>query len=256
MLAGDALRWMESLPLAPLTAIMGGRRAPLILAPHPDDESLGCGGLIAEACAQGLVPYVLVVTDGTGSHPGSSAYPASRLRALREAEARAAAAALGLAPGRVGFLGLRDTAVPQAGEVFEAAVAAVVDALREEECGALLGPWRHDPHGDHEAAHAIAAAAAGRAGVPHLAYPVWGWTLPAATVLDGPEPAGYRLDIARHLPAKRRAIAAHASQHGGIVTDDPGGFRLPSHLLAIFDRWFETFLLCTVWPEPIRAAAL
>ena len=185
MLAGDALRRMESLPLAPLATILGGRRAPLILAPHPDDESLGCGGLIAEACAQGLAPYVLVMTDGTGSHPGSRAYPAPRLRALREAEARAAVAALGLAPGRVGFLGLRDTAVPQAGETFEAAVMAVVEALREGGCGLLLGPWRHDPHGDHEATHAIAASAASRAGVPHLAYPVWGFLICPL----GPEPA-------------------------------------------------------------------
>ena len=254
MLAGDALRRMESLPLAPLKTILGGR-APLILAPHPDDESLGCGGLIAEACAQGLAPRVLVVTDGTGSHPGSRAYPAPRLRALREAEARAAVAALGLASDRIGFLGLRDTAVPRAGEAFEAAVAAVVDAVREEEGGILLGPWRHDPHGDHEATHAIAAAAASQAGVLHLAYPVWGWTLPAETVLDGREPAGYRLDIARHLPAKRRAIAAHASQHGSVITDDPGGFRLPPHLLAVLDRGFETFLTCALGPEPGRAAA-
>jgi LmbE family N-acetylglucosaminyl deacetylase len=237
-----------------LATILGGR-VPLVLAPHPDDESLGCGGLIAEACAQGLAPYVLIVTDGTGSHPGSRAYPAPRLRTVREAEARKAVAALGLGPGRIGFLGLRDTAVPQAGTAFEAAVATVVAALREAGCGALLAPWRHDPHGDHEATHAIAAAAAHRASVPHLAYPVWGWTLPADTVLDGPEPAGYRLDIARHLPAKRRAVAAHASQHGGVVTDDPGGFRLPPHLLAVFDRGFETFLLCPLRPEPVRAAA-
>ncbi len=241
MLARDALRRMESLPLAPLATILGGR-APLILAPHPDDESLGCGGLIAEACAQRLIPHILVVTDGTGSHPGSRTYPAPRLRALREIEARAAVAALGLASDRVGFLGLRDTAVPRGGEVFAAAIAAVVDALQERECGVLLGPWQHDPHGDHEATHAIAASAASRAGVLHLAYPVWGWTLPPDAALDGPEPAGYRLDIARHLPAKRCAIAAHASQHGRVITDDPGGFRLPAHLLTLFDRGFETFL--------------
>ncbi|MBV9749954.1 MAG: PIG-L family deacetylase [Acetobacteraceae bacterium] len=241
MLAGDVLRQVESLPFAPVTTILDGR-VPLILAPHPDDESLGCGGLIAEACAQGLIPYVLVVTDGTGSHPGSSAYPASRLRALREAEAQDAVAALGLPSDRIGFLGLRDTATPRAGEAFDAAVEAVVSALHDRNCDALLGPWQHDPHGDHEATHAIAAAAASRAGMLHLAYPVWGWTLPPDTVIDGPEPAGFRLDIAQHLPAKRRAVAAHASQHGRVITDDPGGFLLPSHLLALLDRGFETFL--------------
>lgn len=254
MLARDALRRMASLPLAPLARILNGR-APLVLAPHPDDESLGCGGLIAESCATALAPFVLVMTDGTGSHPSSRAYPAPRLRAVREAEARAAVAALGLAPDRIGFLGLRDTAVPRAGTAFEAAVATVATTLRDAGCGILLAPWRHDPHGDHEATHAIAAAAARLAGVPHVAYPVWGWTLPGETVLDGPEPAGFRLDIARHLPAKRRAITAHASQRGGIVTDDPGGFQLPPHLLAVFDRPFETFLSCPFESEPVGAPA-
>jgi LmbE family N-acetylglucosaminyl deacetylase len=241
MLAGEAHRRFEALPVAPLATILGGH-VPLILAPHADDESLGCGGLIAEACAQGLAPYVLIMTDGTGSHPGSRAYPAPRLRALREAEARHAVGALGLPPERIGFLRLRDTAAPRAGEAFEAAVAAVARLLREQGCGVLLAPWRHDPHCDHEAAHEIAVAAAQRTGAARLAYPVWGWTLPLDAVLDEPEPAGYRLDIARHLPAKRRAIAAHASQRGEIITDDPGGFALPATLLALFDRPFETYL--------------
>ncbi len=219
MLAGDALRLMAALPVAPLATILGGRHPPLVLAPHPDDESLGCGGLIAEACAQGMAPYVLVLTDGTGSHPGSRAYPAPRLAALRMAEARAAVAALGLAPARIGFLGLQDTAAPRAGEAFEAAVAAVVAALRDQGCGVLLGPWRHDPHGDHEAAHEIAAVAARRAGVPLLSYPVWGWTLPPGAPLDGSAPQGYRLDIARHLAReatghRRPCFAARRRGHG------------------------------------------
>ena len=120
--------------------------------------------------------------------------------------------------------------------------SVVAGLLRERGCGVLLAPWRHDPHGDHEATHEIAAAAAHLTRAAHLAYPVWGWTLPPGAVLNGPEPAGYRLDITRHLPAKRRAIAAHASQHGKVITDDPCGFTLPPTLLALFDRPFEVFL--------------
>ena len=66
----------------------------VVLAPHPDDESLGCGGLLARLAAHGVPARVVVVTDGAQSHPGSAAYPPERLRALREAEARAAVAAL------------------------------------------------------------------------------------------------------------------------------------------------------------------
>ena len=100
--AGDVLRCMESLPIADLDAITGGGTA-LVLAPHPDDESLGCGGLIAEACARGHPPVVAVLTDGTMSHPSSPSHPAPRLKALREAEARAAVESLGLSPDRLHF---------------------------------------------------------------------------------------------------------------------------------------------------------
>ena len=241
MRAAEAHAAMRGLPVADLDEIDGGRTA-LVLAPHADDESLGCGGLIAEACARGRPPFVLVLTDGAGSHPGSRAYPPARLAALREAEARAATAALGLPPGRVGFLGLPDTAAPTAGPAFDAAVRAILDRAAAAGCGLLLAPWRHDPHCDHEAAHLMAAEAARRGGLARLAYPVWGWTLPDDAALPGEAPRGWRLDVARHLPAKRRAIAAHASQHAGLITDDPCGFALPPAFLALFDQPFEVYL--------------
>jgi hypothetical protein len=72
---------------------------------------------------------------------------------------------------------------------------------------------------------------------------VWGWTLPPDAPWKGPPPNGWRLDISAHLPAKRHAIAAHASQYGGIITDDPTGFRLPTELLDAFESPWETFLV-------------
>src|SRR5690606_16204888 len=44
-----------------------------VIAPHPDDESLGCGGLIAALAADGRAVQVVFVTDGAGSHPNSAA---------------------------------------------------------------------------------------------------------------------------------------------------------------------------------------
>lgn len=112
--AADAIHAMAALPYAPLSAVTGDAPA-LILAPHPDDETLGCGGLIAAASAAGHPPFVLILTDGTGSHPRSRSYPFARLKAVREQEARNAVAILGLPPGRIGFMGLRDTAAPMDG---------------------------------------------------------------------------------------------------------------------------------------------
>ena len=76
-----------------------------------------------------------------------------------------------------------------------------------------------------------------------VSYPVWGWTLPPATEIDEPPRAGWRLDIARHLPTKRQAIGAHRSQYGWMITDDPTGFQLPPNLLTVFDHPYEKFLL-------------
>lgn len=42
----------------------------LFIAPHPDDESIGCGGLISHLCAKGLAPHVIIMTGGGGSING------------------------------------------------------------------------------------------------------------------------------------------------------------------------------------------
>jgi LmbE family N-acetylglucosaminyl deacetylase len=234
------LQAMRALPFRDLGGTIGAGTV-LILAPHPDDESLGCGGLIAACCAAGRPPFVLVLTDGAGSHPRSVRHPPALLRATREQEARDAVMALGLPPDRIGFLGLPDTAAPHDGAAFDGAVSAIIGLARRLQCTSIAAPWQHDPHCDHLAAHRMAAAAAAQLHLRHIAYPVWGWTLPPDDALDAVV-AGGRLDIARHLPAKRRAIAAHASQHGKVVTDDPSGFTLPPGLLAVFDAPYEVFL--------------
>ena len=243
--AADALAAMEALPLRPLSDLLAPGPL-LILAPHPDDESLGCGGLIAAAVQAGSPPFVLITTDGTGSHPNSRAFPPRRLRATREQEALDAITCLGLPPDRLGFLGLPDTQSPTEGPAFDAAVTAVVHLALRLGAATLLATWEHDPHCDHESAHLIAAAAAHEAGIAQLAYPVWGWTLPPEQMLRSGRPDGFRLDITAQLPRKKAAIAAHRSQYAGLVTDDPTGFVLPPGLLAVFDRPFETFLTSRV----------
>jgi LmbE family N-acetylglucosaminyl deacetylase len=231
---------MRSLPVRDLDAVIGEGHV-LILAPHADDESLGCGGLIAEAVAAGRPPLVLVLTDGSRSHPGSASYPPDRLRATRETEARNAVAALGLAAERIDFLRLPDTEAPQEGAEFDRVVRAIIERAGMSGCTSIAAPWRHDPHCDHLAAHRMAAVAAAALDLRHIAYPVWGWTLPPDQQLQA-RVVGSRLNIARHLPAKRRAIAAHVSQHGRLISDDPSGFVIPPDLLAVFDAPFEVFL--------------
>ncbi len=241
MTAGEILAAIEALPIRDLDDILAP--GPLmVLAPHPDDESIGCGGLIALATARGRDVHVVVLTDGTGSHPDSPSTPPARLRAIREAEAREAVALLGVRPECLTFLGQPDARAPHEGAAFDAVASAVGDLVRRHRIATILTTWRHDPHCDHEAAAKLADAVSRESGIAHVAFPVWGWTLPRDQPLTEPAPRGARLDISTVLPAKRRAITAHLSQTTPLISDSPYGFQLPAAFLALFDRPWEAFI--------------
>src|SRR5689334_2234416 len=167
---------MRALPFADFDAIAPGTS--LVLAPHPDDETLGCGGFIIEACKRGRPPLIVAVTDGAGSHASSAIYPPARLKTLRAAELRSAARILGVPENQVRFLGLPDTRAPQRGKDFDKAVQAVVAMIRGHGITNLLASWTHDPHGDHQATACIAFAVAPFVRVRLPFYPVWAWLLP------------------------------------------------------------------------------
>ena len=61
-------------PVAAHELVTPGQRA-IIVAPHPDDEVLACGGLLQLLAAQGTRTVVVAATDGDASHPGSAMYP-------------------------------------------------------------------------------------------------------------------------------------------------------------------------------------
>jgi LmbE family N-acetylglucosaminyl deacetylase len=226
--AGAVLARARQAPLVSLAALTGNAPV-LVLAPHPDDESLGCGGLIAACCAAGMPIAVVLLTDGAGSHPGSRSHPPDILARLRLAEMVAALAELGLDPPLPHKLGWPDQQAPTGGPEFDRAVAQLSALVRRTGARTIVAAWRHDPHCDHAAGAAIAAAAAAATQARHLAYPVWGWTLDDSALVSAGPPV--RLDVARHLPAKRRAVACHRSQHGAVIHDSPRAFHLPAHLL-------------------------
>ncbi|MBV9812306.1 MAG: PIG-L family deacetylase, partial [Acetobacteraceae bacterium] len=182
------------------------------------------------------------VTDGAASHPGSRRYPPEALRDLREQEARTAMRHLGLPPGRLRFLRFPDGDAPLQGCGFETAVDAICAIHAEAGSGAVLATWRCDPHRDHQAVARMAAVAAGRLGVPHHAYPVWGWTLPPECALDLDGVSGWRVRIADRLDAKRAAIAAHRSQTTDLIADATTPWHLPADMRAVFDRPYEVLI--------------
>jgi LmbE family N-acetylglucosaminyl deacetylase len=218
-----------------------GKGGLIVIAPHPDDESLACGGIIAEACAQGRRTRVIIVSDGTGSHPASRTHPHDRLRDLREGEARTAVSGLGLDAKDLTFLRLPDRFVPSAGPAAEVAAEKIFQCVGEIEAQCLFVSWRHDPHCDHQACYQIARAVQRRASRLRIyEYTVWGWSLPHATPVSALTD-GFQIRIERHRQKKQRAIAAHRSQTTDLISDNPGGFRLTAADLAHFERSDEFF---------------
>ncbi|MBT2558657.1 PIG-L family deacetylase [Hymenobacter sp. ISL-91] len=236
----------DALPLRPATyaATLGPT---VVIAPHPDDESLGCGGLLALLARAHVPVWCVLMSDGTMSHPNSVAFPPPARQALRETELRLALTQLGLNPSQLLPLGLPDSQVPGPDEpAGQIAVAQLVDFLQEKQPASVLCPWRRDPHPDHRATSQLVRAALAQLPTPPrlLEYLVWAWERAAPTDLPLPgEVDGWQLDISSVLADKRNAIAAHASQlPGSCIHDDPTGFTLAPGMLAHFASPTEVYL--------------
>lgn len=229
---------METLPLvSPMHVI--GHADLLVVAPHPDDESLGCGGLLAWAAASGHSPRVLFITDGEQSHPGSLIYPPPRLGRLRQSEAREAGLALGLMPDALTFMSMPDAGMASLDETQRQTLfSRVRDWVALSEQAAVCIPARSDTHGDHIATHDLVKAALKDCSRVRLfAYPVWTWL--ADAVSSPPALSGRRVDTSPYRRLKQKAIAAHRSQHGLVVHDATEPFVLPRALLEAAELSYE-----------------
>jgi len=217
----------------------------VVIAPHPDDETLGCGGLIGALVDKGVEVHTVFVTDGSSSHRNSATWPASRIAELREDEATRALERLGAGRQPRTFLRLKDAAMPQKGEpAYEEAVNRVASILYQSEATLLLVPWRRDPHCDHRDSWSMAIDAIGRSGLEPtvLEYAIWLEELGATA--DFPlagEVEVVTFEAAGMVDRKHAALNAHASQLGQVILDDPDGFSLTDDTISRLIRPYEVF---------------
>jgi LmbE family N-acetylglucosaminyl deacetylase len=221
------------------------RKRVLVVAPHPDDESLGCGGLIATLALTGTAFCFVFVTDGGASHLGSRAWPRERLVACRRDEAVEALRRLNVEDANIIFLALPDSAMPVRGSPeWDKSVAQVAGIITEFNPALALLPWRRDPHCDHRASWRLAkdGLKLADAHAKTLEYPIWLDEFGEET--DRPRDDEARpvvFDVAAVLEAKRAAIAAHLTQTTTLIDDDPNGFRLTKAVIERLATPTETY---------------
>ncbi|PYC13865.1 PIG-L deacetylase family protein [Pseudomonas mosselii] len=214
-----------------------GRRVVLV-APHPDDEILMAGGLLAGFHGRERDLLLISATDGEGSHPHSTHWTEHRLRRQRPLESRHALQQLDLDLDTLDWrrLNLKDGALHR-DEAF--LVNHLNQLLKPDDL--LLTTWRGDGHCDHEAAGRACAQAAQARRAQLAEVPVWAWHWAGPDDPRLPWPRAHRvqLDEAR-LARKRQALAAHASQ---LQADGDRQPVLPANLQACLLQPFELVFL-------------
>lgn len=218
--AGTTLaEWQTSHSLACVPTITHQQLIPtghrlIVIAPHPDDEVLGCAGILAGMRDREADVLMLAVTDGEASHPCSQEWTPSRLRQQRPLESLRAVDCLGLDANALGWqrLGFPDSAV--AGQEDQL-VERLLEVIRPGD--RLISTWRLDGHCDHEATGRAAAFAASQRNACLIEVPIWAWhwARPNDSRIPWARARKLMLD-APVMAKKRRAINAHVSQ---VTTD-------------------------------------
>ena len=179
-------------------------RSVVVLAPHPDDEILGCGHLMRAFTQAKTALAVIWLTDG-----GSAFGPLAAFDRVALAQTRSAEALIGLRAMEIAvkpfFLGFPDGRLA---EYVEAAVERLRDIVRTRAAEAIFVTDQFDGHPDHVAAFRIASQIVGPA---IYSYPVSGR-------YDGGAPDKTRSAITLRTQdgdVKRLGLACHVSQHEG-----------------------------------------
>jgi LmbE family N-acetylglucosaminyl deacetylase len=164
--------WLAALDSAPLPPLdLSACPGLVVVAAHPDDETLGFGAATAQLVASGVDVQVVSASDGGAAVPGAAPWERTRWEITRRHELCRAASVLGI-PEPVS-LGLPDGQLADHEDGLADLLAGILDAAAPGTwCAAT---WRGDGHPDHEAVGRAAARACERTGAALLEYPVWMW---------------------------------------------------------------------------------
>ena len=218
----------------------------LVLAPHPDDDLIGCGGSLIKHEKAGAIISIAYITSGEA---GSKS-----LGTIRESEAIKACAQLGINANHLHFLHESDGGIVVGPKI----VSEVVEIIRKGKPDIIYLPHKYDNHPDHLATHQIGVKAIEQAGMSSwnsvdqpwsagtvLAYEVW-------TPLRSPQ---YLEDTTSVIEQLTQALSFHVSQLEIIAYDDMvrslGRYR---GLLLGNGHYAEAFEVLSINPSSLSLA--
>lgn len=199
----------------------------LIVSPHPDDETLGAGGLIASQRAKGADITIAAVTDGENCYPGRLG-----LGKIRKLEQECALVRLGVERDKIVRFQMTDSAVSSTEEqLIETLTHLVSDETQ------LVAPWPGDFHPDHESCGRAAREVARTSGCALTFYFFWTWHRGTPHLIEGLPLKSLSLQR-DSVNAKTEALLQYQSQ---LVRDSDEPI-LSELLLAPARRFYEVFL--------------
>jgi LmbE family N-acetylglucosaminyl deacetylase len=207
----------------------------VVVAPHPDDETFGAGGLLAQAYRRRQCCLVVSVTDGEAARP-----ELPMQHALRCAEVEAALRALGGNPADIVRLRLPDGTLAAQEPRLARELDALIDGIQQASSApvTLVSPYERDGHPDHDAAGRVCARISQARGCTHWRFMIWGWHQldPRRFVAE----RFAKIELSEHdRKAKRAALRCFPTQTQPSGSSPP---IVPPHVLDYFARPYEAFL--------------
>lgn len=234
--------WLAALSQKPLLSLdiesLHAKRI-VIVAPHPDDEILGCGGLIQQLAHQNCEIVILAVTNGTQSHPKSKKYSPEDLNQRRPQESLMALQALDLTQQTQRIaLNLTDGQIHvQTDQLWQSLNQIIQDN------DVLICTYSADGHPDHEAVGRTVEKFSKLKKLACLQVLIWAWhwASPLDPRIDWQRARAFLLTDAQ-LNKKRQAILQFKTQ---IESDETTGQEaiLPSAVIERLLMPYEVYLI-------------
>ena len=204
---------LDNIPVINTRSLVPTGARAVIIAPHPGDEVVTCGGLLQLLSSLGHPLQLLSITDGSASHPGSRQWSEKRLSVFRPQESVEALRRLGLPMHSLKWVrgGFTDNALSDQHSQLTEFIGRY---LRHGDV--VFSTWRGDGNNDHEAVGRAAAEAAELAGATFHDVPVWAWHWPERDQQLIPWQRARKLRLDTWTVARKsHATHAYASQLKG-----------------------------------------